>query len=146
MKSQKTTLNILCTSIGIVFLWFGALKFFVDLSPAETIAQDTISVLTMGALSPTLSIQMLATGEVLIGLLLVLGIQRKRIALIAMMHLACTFSAVLFFPDRVFGSSIFAFTLLGQYIFKNVVLIASLLLVYTQTNQQSIPSISMQPA
>ena len=35
-------------SLGIVYLWFGALKFFPGTSPAETLATDTITRLTAG--------------------------------------------------------------------------------------------------
>ena len=35
-------------SIGTVFIWFGVLKFFPNLSPADTLAKDTISFITFG--------------------------------------------------------------------------------------------------
>ena len=38
--------------IGVVYLWFGMLKFFPGISPAETIAIDTITELTLGVVSP----------------------------------------------------------------------------------------------
>lgn len=124
-------LNTLGFSIGIVFVWFGGLKFFGGLSPAETIAQDTISVLSLGLLGPSVSNLLLAFGECLIGALLIAGYRRKEVSMVAMLHLICTFSPMLFFPERIFGDSLLAFTLLGQYIFKNIVLIASLLTLHT---------------
>ena len=39
---------LLRISIGVVFFWFGILKFFPGLSPAETLAIQTIEVLTFG--------------------------------------------------------------------------------------------------
>ena len=39
-------------ALGIVFLWFGVLKFFPNLSPAETLAVRTIEQLTFGAVRP----------------------------------------------------------------------------------------------
>ena len=44
---------LLRVSLGVVFLWFGALKFFPDLSPAQDLATRTISVLTMGLVPPS---------------------------------------------------------------------------------------------
>jgi uncharacterized membrane protein YkgB len=41
-------LVLLRVSLGIVFLWFGALKLFPDASPAQDLATRTISVLTAG--------------------------------------------------------------------------------------------------
>ena len=35
-------------TLGVVFLWFGVLKFFPGLSPAQTLAVETIDVLTLG--------------------------------------------------------------------------------------------------
>ncbi len=34
-------------ALGVVFLWFGALKYFPDLSPAQTLALKTIEALTV---------------------------------------------------------------------------------------------------
>jgi hypothetical protein len=34
---------VLRIGLGLVFLWFGALKFFPDLSPAQDLATRTIS-------------------------------------------------------------------------------------------------------
>ena len=43
---------LLRLSVGIVFLWFGVLKFFPGLSPAEGLAARTISTLTLGIIPP----------------------------------------------------------------------------------------------
>ena len=41
--------GVLRTNVGIVFFWFGVLKFFPALSPAEDLAGRTISALSFGA-------------------------------------------------------------------------------------------------
>ena len=43
-------------SLGLVFLWFGALKLVPGLSPAEGLAGDTLSILTQGLVPPTVSV------------------------------------------------------------------------------------------
>ncbi|RQW06070.1 hypothetical protein EH222_09245, partial [candidate division KSB1 bacterium] len=40
------SLLLLRVSLGIVFFWFGVLKFFPGLSPAQDLAARTIEVLT----------------------------------------------------------------------------------------------------
>ena len=60
--------SIVPISIGLVYLWFGALKFFSGVSPAETLAKNTIHHLTAGILMPELSIYLLALWETVIGI------------------------------------------------------------------------------
>jgi uncharacterized membrane protein YkgB len=43
---NRYALDTLRISLGIVFFWFGFLKFFPNVSPAESLATDTINVLT----------------------------------------------------------------------------------------------------
>ena len=118
--------NLLTLSIGIVYLWFGMLKFFPEASPAEGLAIDTIRELTLGFVPFDISIFLLALIEVSIGFSFLLNICRKPMAIIALGHLTCTFSPLFFFSDQSFNGP-FALTLLGQYIIKNLVLIAALL-------------------
>ena len=44
--SKKTKLKLLAISIGLIYVWFGALKFFQELSPAESLATETIDAMT----------------------------------------------------------------------------------------------------
>jgi hypothetical protein len=54
-------------SLGIVFLWFGILKFFPSVSPAEELATRTIDVLSGGLIPAAVSLPLLAGWESLIG-------------------------------------------------------------------------------
>jgi uncharacterized membrane protein YphA (DoxX/SURF4 family) len=56
---QEYGILFLRTSLGIIFFWFGFLKFFPGLSPADQIATQTISVLTFGLLKPSVSLILL---------------------------------------------------------------------------------------
>src|SRR4051812_42288417 len=60
-------------ALGVVFLWFGALKFVPAWSPAADLATRTIAQLTGGMIGPVLSLKLLATWETLIGLGLLSG-------------------------------------------------------------------------
>src|SRR5918997_188232 len=60
-------------ALGVVFLWFGALKFFPGLSPAQSLAVETIGVLTRGLLPADAGLVLLATLECAIGIGLISG-------------------------------------------------------------------------
>lgn len=122
--------RILSISIGIVYLWFGFLKFFPGLSPADLLAKQTISLLTFDLLPENIGILLLAIFEVVIGLCLIFNLQLKRIIIAAIIHLVLTFVPVVFFPEISFSKAPFSLTLVGQYIIKNIVIISALLLIY----------------
>lgn len=113
-----------CVCIGIVYLWFGMLKFFPGLSPAETIALDTISELSLGLIMPNISIVLLAIWETAIGFLLIVGLFNRVALNLAIVHMVLTFTPFLFFPELTFTKAPFGLTLLGQYIVKNIVFLA----------------------
>ncbi|WP_422860404.1 doxx family protein [Flagellimonas sp. S174] len=115
-------------SIGIVFLWFGVLKFFPNTSPAETMAQRTMDKLTLGLISSEMNYLILAIIETVFGLFLIGNIFKKMIVPLTLGHLIMTFSPILLFPSEVF-TGILIPTLLGQYIIKNLVLFSALLLI-----------------
>lgn len=132
IKERITNNHILAITLGLVYLWFGGLKFFSHLSPAEDLAKNTIDVLTFGFIPSNISIILLAIWETVIGVFLILNIFRKPIIILALVHLIFTFAPLMFFPNQSFNHSPLVFTLLGQYIFKNIVLIGALLTLYNQ--------------
>ena len=119
--------SILAISIGVVYLWFGLLKFFPHLSPAENLAKNTIDLLTLGFINEQVSIVLLAIIEVSVGLLLVLNLFRKTAIYMALAHMAFTFTPLFFFADDSFVTAPFVPTLLGQYIGKNIIIVGALL-------------------
>lgn len=122
--------RILSISIGIVYLWFGLLKFFPGLSPADMLAKKTISLLTFDIIPQHVGLLLLAILEVSIGLCLIFNFQLKKVIIAALTHLVLTFIPVIFFPDISFSSAPFSLTLVGQYIVKNIVIISALLMIY----------------
>ena len=123
--------SILLTRIalGIIFTWFGALKFFPALSPAEELAARTIERLTGGAVAAPASLYLLATWEVLIGLGLLTGRLLRLTLLLLFVQMIGTLLPLVFFPSETFTRFPFAPTLEGQYIIKNLVLIGAGLVV-----------------
>ncbi|MEW5992253.1 MAG: DoxX family membrane protein [Chloroflexota bacterium] len=120
---------VLRVGLGIVFLWFGALKFFPGLSPAQDLATRTIEQLTFGAVTPDLSLPILATWETLIGLGLLTGRFLRATLLLLALQMAGTITPLVLFPSEAFTRFPLAPTLEGQYIIKNVVLIGAAMVV-----------------
>ncbi|MBV6442685.1 MAG: DoxX family membrane protein [Haliscomenobacteraceae bacterium CHB4] len=120
------TTTLLKWSIGIVYLWFGALKFFPGLSPAEVLAKDTIRILTFGAMPDDINIILLAVWEVGVGFMLLSGMFVRFACKAAIVHICLTFTPLLFFPEISFTHAPYGFTIVGQYIVKNLVFLVAL--------------------
>ena len=131
---MMTKLNLLRYSIAIVFLLFGGLKLFPQLSPAEIIGIETVDRLTQGIFSKEICIYALAIFELIIGVSLLFKRWIKVAVPLAIIHLCLTFTPFLFFPGEVFNLSVNSLSLLGQYIIKNIVLISALLILYPTNN------------
>ena len=116
-------------SLGVVFLWFGALKFIPGLSPAEDLAARTIDQLSGGVVGPALSVPVLAAWECLIGLGLLSGRFLRGTLLLMGLQMIGTLTPLLLFPAETFTRFPYAPTLEGQYIIKNVVLIAAAMVI-----------------
>ena len=112
-------------SIGIIFLWFGFLKFFKGLSPAEDIATKTIRALTFGLIQDNIIIFGLALWEVLIGIGLIFKLFLRETLLLLFLQMIGTFMPLFLFPQEVFHIFPYSLTLEGQYIVKNLVVMSA---------------------
>ncbi len=131
-KKQFSNENLLSISIGVVYLWFGLLKFFSGLSPAEGLAINTIGFLTINLIPDSISIILLAVLECSIGIGLIFNLLRRQFVILAFGHIFLTFVPLFIFFDLTFNNHIYAYTLLGQYIFKNIVFLSALLVIYRE--------------
>ena len=125
----RASVPTLRVGLGIVFLWFGALKFFPGLSPAEELATRTITQLTGGAVPPSVSLPILAVWETLIGVGLLSGRFLRATLFLLAVQMAGTITPLFLFPGETFTAFPYAPTLEGQYIIKNVVLIGAAMVV-----------------
>jgi uncharacterized membrane protein YphA (DoxX/SURF4 family) len=116
---------LLRVSLGVVFFWFGFLKFFPGLSPATELALKTIETLTRGTVPPAVAINVLAAWESAIGLGLIFGVAMRATLLLLFVQMLGTIMPLFFFPELVFARIPYAPTLEGQYIIKNLVLISA---------------------
>ena len=118
-------LKLLRISIGVIFTWFGILKFFRGLSPAESLAITTIDILSFGLIPENVIIYGLATWETLIGIGLLFNIFMRETLLLLYLQMLGTFAPVFLLPNEVFAKFPYALTIEGQYIFKNLVVISA---------------------
>jgi uncharacterized membrane protein YphA (DoxX/SURF4 family) len=125
----RYSIPMLRIALGVVFLWFGLLKFFPGLSPAQELATQTISVLTLGVVQPIVSLPLLAFWECLIGLGLIAGCWTRATLLLLWVQMLGTVSPLLLFTAEAFTWFPLAPTLEGQYIIKNIVLVCAGLVI-----------------
>lgn len=121
--------RLLRWAIGVNYFWFGILKFFSGLSPAEALAKNTIRVITFGLVPDDVNLLLLAIWEVGIGVLFLSGYFVRFGAKAAIVHMIFTFLPLFFFPDVSFSHAPYGFTIVGQYIVKNLVFLAALIII-----------------
>ena len=128
-KMGKIGIPLMRVSIGIIFFWFGALKFFDGLSPAQTLAIETIDLMTFGLFTEKVIIYGLASWEVLIGIGMLFNLYIKQTIILLFLQMAGTFMPVFLFPGEVFNIFPYSLTLEGQYIIKNLVVISGAIII-----------------
>jgi putative oxidoreductase len=123
---SRYSVDLLRISVGLVFLAFGALKFFPGLSPAEGIAIRTMDALTFGLISGPTALLLVAIVETFVGLTLVTGRW-----LIAGLVVLCGAMIGIFAPLVLFTGELFGAgpTIEAQYVLKDIVLVAAGLVV-----------------
>jgi uncharacterized membrane protein YkgB len=121
---EKAGLPFLRLAIGVVFIWFGALKTVGELSPAYDLVAKTVYWLT-----PEIIVPLLGLWEVAIGVaFLFTPLTRVAILLLAL-QMPGTFLPLILLPEVCFNVFPFGLTLEGQYIVKNLVIIGSALVI-----------------
>ena len=121
-------LTLLRISVGLVFFWFGALKFWPGLSPADQLATETIDRLSFGLVNGDLARVLLAILETVIGIGLITGKLMRFTLLLLVGQMLGAVTPLFLFPD-VTWSRAFVPTLEGQYILKNIVLVTAALTI-----------------
>ncbi|WP_420388443.1 doxx family protein [Roseivirga sp.] len=134
---ERHQFRILRICIGILFLWFGALKFFPGLSPAESLATQTIQIMTFNLMPQGMIMPSLALMEVGLGLLLVFSREFKLTFWILFFHMCCTIMPLFILTEITFKDFPFQLTIEGQYIVKNIVIIsAAFVLLFQKKNNR----------
>ena len=128
--NRDNKLMMLRISFGIIYFWFGILKYFPHTSPAESLAENTIYNLVMGFMPKHTCLILLAIMETGLGLMFVTGKFIKTAIIIALFHMVCTCTPFFFISELSFTKPPVVFTLVGQYIMKNIVFICGLWLLW----------------
>lgn len=118
-------ITLLRVSLGVVFVWFGLLKFFPGLSPAADLAARTIGALSFGLIPPATAVIILAVWESLIGIGLLTGRAMRLTLALLWLQMLGTATPLVLFPAETWTVFPVAPTLEGQYIIKNLVLISA---------------------
>jgi uncharacterized membrane protein YkgB len=112
-------------ALGVVFLLFGALKLLPDASPAIGLVAKTVGAFV----DPTWFVPVLALWECAIGAGLLTRRLPRLTLLLLFAHMPGTFLPMLTCPEEVWVVFPYAWTLEGQYIVKNLVLVAGALIL-----------------
>lgn len=120
---REWSVPIVRVAIGIVFVWFGALKL-INISPAAGLVANTAYFFT-----PSIFIPVLGAWEVVIGLCFLYRPLTRVAILLLFMQLPGTFLPVVLLPDVVFTTFPYGLTVEGQYIVKNLVIIGAALVI-----------------
>jgi uncharacterized membrane protein YkgB len=111
-------------ALALVFVWFGALKI-VDRSPVEGLVADTVAFLPGSFVVPAFGVL-----EVAIGAGLLVGIGLRVVLLLLVLQMLGTFIVFVTQPGESFqDGSPLLLTTTGEFVLKNVVLIAAALTV-----------------
>lgn len=114
-------------SLGLVFVAFAALKFVPGASPAEDLAVATVDRLTFGLVAGSNALLLTALVETFIGVTLLTGRLEKVGLVVLAGALGGILSPLVLFPEQMWADS--GPTLAGQYVFKDIVLVAGALVV-----------------
>jgi uncharacterized membrane protein YkgB len=120
----RHSLTLLRISIGLIFVWFGALKLFPGMSPAEPLIRAAITFLPMDLFLPFLAVL-----EMTIGLGFITGKFMRLTVILLLGQMAGAMSPIILAPDRIWATFPFVFTLEGQYVVKDIILISAGLVI-----------------
>ena len=123
MKKLDLSIKILRISLGVIFLWFGLLKF-TSHSPALEIINASFPFFGIG-----IGAYVLAGFETIIGVGLIFNIFPRIICTVLIVHLVCTFYVFILARKMMFNPGFPFLTLEGEFVLKNLVLIATGLVV-----------------
>ena len=120
----RAGIPVLRVALGIIFIWFGALKLVPGLSPAEELVLATVPFMPGQAF-----MIILAFWEIAIGLGFLTGRALRLTILLLFLQMPGTLAPIFLLPEAVFTAFPYGLTLEGQYIVKNLVLISAALVV-----------------
>jgi len=121
---RKYSVAMLRVALGVVFVWFGALKI-LGISPVAGLVAKTLYFLP-----PHVAVVGMGVVEVIIGLGLLSGLAMRLTLLLFVAQMMGTFLTMVIRPDLTFtDGNPFKLSANGEFIIKNLVLISAGLVV-----------------
>jgi len=126
--ASEAGIPLLRIGLGVVYLWFGALKLFPGGSPAQDLAERTVSALTFGIIHGDLARLSAAITEIGIALVL-LSFRAPRLSAVLLVgHVLLVSTPLVLFPSEMWAGPLRA-SMEGQYILKNLVTVAAAVVI-----------------
>jgi putative oxidoreductase len=130
---RTAAIPLLRISLGIVFVWFGALKIF-DISPVSDLVARTVYWA-----NPDLFVPALGAFEVFIGLMLLLGRAMRLTLLLLVAQMVGTFLTFIVLPEVTFrNGNPLLLTVEGEFVVKNLVLISAAMVIGTTIRRRPV--------
>ena len=121
---SKWGVTLLRYSLGIIYIWFGALKP-MGLSPAQELVENTVYWFE----NPKTFVPILGIWEVVIGITMIIKPLIRISIILLFIQMPGTFLPLVLFPEVCFTNFPFGLTLEGQYIVKNLIIRSAALVV-----------------
>ena len=116
--------TLLRYSLGIIYVWFGALKP-LGISPAQELVENTVYWFD----DPQTFVPILGIWEIVIGITICIKPLIRVAIFLLLIQMPGTFLPLILFPEVCFTDFPFGLTLEGQYIVKNLIIISAALVV-----------------
>jgi putative oxidoreductase len=128
---QRWSVPILRLSLGIVFLWFGALKVF-GVTPVSDLVAATVYWV-----DPNWFVPLLGVVEILVGAGLIFRRALRLILAVFLAQMAGTFLVLIVLPDVAFqDGNPLLLTVEGEFVVKNLVLLSAGLVVGSMVGRE----------
>jgi putative oxidoreductase len=118
-------IGVLRITVGAVFFGFGLLKFFPGVSPAQGLSIKTFELLTFGVVPWRVGLVAIAALECFIGICLLANRWMRLAVWLLAIELVGILAPLALLPGRLFSGPHHAPTLEGQYVLKDVILVAA---------------------
>jgi len=118
------SLLLLRWAVGVIFLYFGALKLVPGYSPAESLVMETIKTMTFDLVTGRIGVAFTGVIECGLGVLLLTGWLRRLTIYVLGLELLGILAPLVLLPTRLFDSPATP-TIEGQYVLKDITLIAA---------------------
>lgn len=133
--ARPVALPLLRVCLGLVFVWFGALKV-VDVTPVADLVAQTVPWFDRSWFLPALG-----TFEIVMGLALLVGRALTVVCVVLVGHLCGTFLVLVMVPGAAFqNGNPLLLTTVGEFVIKNLVLISAAIVLASQLRRPPLPS------